>query len=160
MEPLRNCEVYFRRDYEDTRLFYELDKEINDDVYYYCFNIVVLEKILGVKMGVLEVMDYVMEHDLNCYIETLELQDVFSDMQDEMKKAFYKEEKRLEIKEKDEKSKSKCLVTIMNYMHELYPNDDLAFIDQLSNDQLYRFDFYIKKGYTLSKIISLLEKPD
>lgn len=163
MEPLRNCEVKFKRDYDDYRIFYELDTPIDkdDNIYYYYLNMVEIEKIANVKgMSQLETIDYIMEHDVSCYIEDLEYQDVFKDMCEEMKKVFYKDEKRLEVHQLDEAYRLNCLEIIDNYMNELYKEKDRSFIDDLNDDQLYRYRYYIEKGYTLSKIHSLIKKPD
>ncbi len=161
MEELRNCEVKFKRDYEDDRLFYELDVLEDNNVDYYSLNMVVVEKIAHVKgMSQLEIIDYIMEHDISSFTETIEYQYVFRDMCDEMKKVFYKEEKRLEVQDLDKKYKDGCLDIIHDYLNELYPDADQLYVNDLNDDELYRFGFYIEKGYTLSKILSLLKKPD
>ncbi|MCD7950910.1 MAG: hypothetical protein LUG12_11725 [Erysipelotrichaceae bacterium] len=164
METVPNSEVKFKRDYDDIRLFYEsAEPTIEEGItfHYYTLNIAEVEKIANKRgMSQLEVVDYIMQHDISYYNDTLEYKYIFDDMRDEMQKLFKQENKRLEVQEKDCHFKQDCLSDIHDYMNELYSDKDQSFIDQLNDDQIYRCWYYINKGYTLSKILSIIEKPD
>lgn len=163
METLDKYEAKFIREYDDLRLFYKDDDSQNEDntEKTYFVNIAAIEKIAHVKgMSQFDAADYLVHHDLSCRMDTYSEHLLFWSMNEELKNIFSKEEQRQKIQELDAKYRHNCYESIYDYMNELYPDEDQSFIDTINDDQLYRFNYYIQKGYTISKIFEQIEKPD